>query len=397
VPVLDDEFLATLFTEAGDAFAIPASGGRAIVRAANGDDGTAEVEQLTLAVGTGSGEGPPPRTFGRAVRAHRLLAVAACLLMLVGLAAAGIALRPAAPGRSGTASVAAGPSAPATTLPVVHGSASPSAAPQGTTTARAPQRYGTVAPGALPNSNLSAAGAATNATAAAGQATRIEQTGSLELQVGPGALSSTLAKLTALAAHSHGFVANSQSKASAAAAGRAPSGSITLQIPESGFPAALKEAQALGKSLQLTTKATDVTGNYVDLQSRITALQASRQQYLTIMAKASSISDILAVQAQLDSLQSQIEQLQGQLALLTSETTYATLTVVVHEPAPDHPPVSRAPAGLDRAWHDSVHGFVDGVDGLVGLAGPALFALLCAGLAVLAGRLLWRRWQRHNL
>ena len=64
--------------------------------------------------------------------------------------------------------------------------------------------------------------------------------------------------------------------------GRAQRGAVARQVSE------------------LTTKATDVTAQYVDLQSQITALEASRQQYLTIMTKASSIGDVLAVQAQLD-------------------------------------------------------------------------------------------------
>jgi hypothetical protein len=170
-----------------------------------------------------------------------------------------------------------------------------------------------------------------------------------------------------------------------------------LEVPEASFGAVLHDAQVLGKSLNLTTKATDVTGRYVDLQSRITSLQASRQQYLAILAKATSISDILAVQAQLDTLQSQIEQLQGQLAVLTNETTYSTLTVTVHEPLPAHRPAPHAPSGIDRAWHDSVRGFFAGVDGVVGAAGPALFVVLSLGVVALVGRLLWRRWQRHNL
>ena len=97
------------------------------------------------------------------------------------------------------------------------------------------------------------------------------------------------------------------------------------------FSAVLKQAQQYGKTSNVSTKATDVTGQYVDLQAQITALQASRQQYLTILAKATSIGDILAVQEQLDSIQSQIEQLQGQLQVLTSETSYSTLNVTVNE------------------------------------------------------------------
>ena len=174
---------------------------------------------------------------------------------------------------------------------------------------------------------------------------------------------------------------------------------MTLQVPVASFATVLKAAEALGKASRLTTKATDVTAQYVDLQSRITALEASRQQYLTIMTKASSIGDVLAVQAQLDSLQSQIEQLQGQLSVLGSETAYSTL-IVAGERGGHRATItrrSRPAPGLAKAWHDSVHGFVDGAEGLIRVAGPVLFALLCLAALFLGGRLSWRRLQRHNL
>jgi hypothetical protein len=232
---------------------------------------------------------------------------------------------------------------------------------------------------------------------AIGQPARIEQTGSLDLRVGRGAVSATVDRLDALAGANDGFVATSQTHSGTS--GGAPSGTVTLEVPVASFSAVLGEAEALGKVSQLTTSATDVTAQYVDLQSQITALEASRQQYLTIMTKASSIGDVLAVQAQLNSLQSQIQQLQGQLAVLGSETDYSKVTVVVSETAapPHHRAAAAAPSGLAKAWHDSVHGFVAGTEGLIRIAGPALFALLCLGAVLLGGQLFWRRLQRHNL
>jgi hypothetical protein len=193
-------------------------------------------------------------------------------------------------------------------------------------------------------------------------------------------------------------VANSST--SSGAAGGTPSGTVTLEVPVTSFSTVLGEAQSLGKVSQLTTQATDVTAQYVDLQSQITALEASRQQYLTIMTKAASIGDVLAVQAQLDTLQTQIQQLQGQLAVLGSETDYSKITNAVSEagaPQHHHHPAAAAPSGLARAWHSSVHGFVAGAEGLIRIAGPALFALLCLAAALLGGQVLWRRLQRHNL
>jgi hypothetical protein len=390
MPALTDDFLGTLFVEAGAAFEVPASGASDIVGRALGtddgtlddtDDGSLDEGRVTPAAETGE---PPPgrRTGPGTLRSNRLLAVAAGLIVLAGIVGVGLALRPGTTGSHPTTSVAAGPQR-STATPKAGGPSRSFSPVQGTV---------------QPNKSLSApTGAAPQSTSPAGQSTKIAQTGSLDLQVPKGALTSTVTALTTLATRAQGFVANTQTRAHAGARGTSPEGSVTLEVPESSFGAVLHNAQVLGKSLNLTTKATDVTGRYVDLQSRITSLQASRQQYLAILAKATSISDILAVQAQLDTLQSQIEQLQGQLAVLANETTYSTLTVTVHEPPPAHRPAPHAPSGIDRAWHDSVRGFFDGVDGVVGAAGPALFVVLSLGVVALVGRLLWRRWQRHNL
>jgi hypothetical protein len=135
----------------------------------------------------------------------------------------------------------------------------------------------------------------------------------------------------------------------------------------------------------------------VDLQARIDALSTTRQQYLTIMTKASTIGDILSVQEELDSVQSQIEQLQGQLQLLDSQTAYSTMTITVSE-ANAPPKAAPVPeSGVVRSWHDSISGFGDGVEGIIRYAGPVLFALICLALIWLGGRTLWRRYQRHNL
>ena len=109
------------------------------------------------------------------------------------------------------------------------------------------------------------------------------------------------------------------------------------------------------------------------------------------------MGDVLAVQDQLNAIQSQIEQLQGQLQLLTSQTSYSTLTVTVGERSPAPAPGPLPESGLVRAWHASVGGFVTGVEGVIRIAGPLLFALLLVGAVLAGGRALWRRFQRRRL
>ena len=399
--MLDDDRLAALFGRAGEAFDIPVTGPEDILERAAGRttpaaDADAEADaELTPSGLDQDDDAPQPqgrvrRLAGRAGR-HRMLSVAACVVVLVALAGT-------------VGALVRGPARPTLTAVARHGSlpapGTPTTVPAfssrglATPDEKAAAPHAGAAPGAASGttSTTTPENAQNNVAFGANQPPKIEQTGSLTLTVGRGKLSRTVTQLTALAGTYGGFVANSQTQS-----GAGPSGSVTLQVPVQNFATVLARAEALGKTSDVTTKATDVTGQYVDLQARITALEASRQQYLTIMAKATTVGDVLAVQEQIDSIQSQIEQLQGQLQLLTSQTSYSALAVTLGERAPAPAPGPLPESGLVRAWHTSIGGFVAGVEGLVRIAGPLLFALLLLGVALAGGRALWRRYQRHNL
>ena len=235
------------------------------------------------------------------------------------------------------------------------------------------------------------AGPAPSATIGS-QAAKIEETGGITLVVPGAKIQPDLSRLATLAVASGGFVASTQTQS--AEPGSPAQGTITLQVPETGFDAVLAQVRGLGRVASLSTTATDVTGQYVDLQARITALQDSRQQYLTIMAKATTVGGILAVQEQLQNLQSQLEQLQGQLQLLNNETTFATLAVTVSQKVVTPPP-PRPESGLLKAWHAAVGGFVAGFEGVVRVAGPLFFGLLLLAALVLLGRWGWKYRPRR--
>jgi hypothetical protein len=417
--MLDDEALSALMHELGDSYPIPPSGVadtlRRVRESGSGNESGNEAKQddhAPTAVGEGGvGEEVAAGSVRRMLRTHLWLSVAASLIVLLALAG-GALLLGASSNAPKTAALKALP--PTATR---HAPSQKSSAGAGTSfSAAAPSATPATAGGATAGGTTAGGATATGAPSlpvgSVGQPARIEQTGSLDLTVARGALTSTMNKLTSLASAYGGFVANSQTQSGGSSTGGsstggsssggsssgAASGTVTLQVPVANFSALLAAAKSLGQTSALTTKATDVTSQYVDLQSQITALEASRQQYLTIMTKASSVGDVLAVQAQLDTIQSQIQQLQGQLNVLQSETDYSTLTVGLAEATHHHHHATKpAVSGIAKAWNDSLHGFAVGVDGIIRLAGPALFALLCLAALVLGGRLTWRRLQRHNL
>jgi hypothetical protein len=225
---------------------------------------------------------------------------------------------------------------------------------------------------------------------------RVEEVGMIRLSVGAQHFQSALTQLTDFATTDGGFVASTQSHMGTKASHSFSTGTIILQVPERNFTMLVDQVRHAGDATSVATSATDVTGQYVDLQARISALQVSRTQYLKIMTRTNSIGGILSVQNQLNTIQSQIEQLQAQLNLLNSETTYATLTIALSEAG--HPVIipTHPRTGVDKAWHDSLHGFVAGVEWLIRIAGPLLFALLLLAALLVLGRWSWRATGRRR-
>jgi hypothetical protein len=243
--------------------------------------------------------------------------------------------------------------------------------------------------------SVSGTGFAPTASSPAGSL-KIESTGTIALTVQGAKVSPAFTKLTALVTRDGGFVNSTNAHVGTRGSGRFSYGTIVLQVPQHSFALLVAQVQRVGRATAVSSNSADVTSQYVDLTARITAAEASRQQYLAIMKRATTINGILAVQSQLNNLQSQIEQLQGQLHVLNTETTYGTLSVTVSE-AGQHSLVVHPRTGFSKAWHDSVRGFISGFEWLIRIAGPALFALLVLGALSFLGRFAWRANRRRRI
>jgi hypothetical protein len=225
---------------------------------------------------------------------------------------------------------------------------------------------------------------------------RVEEVGTIFLTVGGTRFESALTQLTDFSTTDGGFVASTESHMGTKATHTYSTGSIVLEVPVHNFTMLVDQVRHAGNATSVMTSANDVTGQYVDLQARISALQLSREQYLKIMSRTNSIGGILSIQDQLNSIQSQIEQLQAQLGLLNSETTYATLTVSLSVAGHQVNPPLHPATGVDKAWHESLHGFAAGFEWLIRIAGPLLFALLVLAALLALGRLTWRATERRR-
>jgi hypothetical protein len=159
-------------------------------------------------------------------------------------------------------------------------------------------------------------------------------------------------------------------------------------VPAANFDATIDELSKVGKVQNEQITGTEVSGQYVDLQTRLSNAEAQRTAMLTLLTQAKTITDLIAVQNQIGQITGQIEQLKGQIKYLDDHTSFSALTVTMTEDAA----AAQAPApsdswGFKSALSDAAHNFVATVNYVVvglGVLGPFI---ILGGL----GYLLWRR------
>jgi hypothetical protein len=110
--------------------------------------------------------------------------------------------------------------------------------------------------------------------------------------------------------------------------------SITFRFPVTKWDAALPALRKIGsKVLYEQTGSTDVTSQVIDLNARLDNLKATEAALQAIMARATAIPDVIAVEVQLSQTQGQIEQLTAQRDHLANQAAMSTLTVTFQMPA----------------------------------------------------------------
>jgi Domain of unknown function (DUF4349) len=104
--------------------------------------------------------------------------------------------------------------------------------------------------------------------------------------------------------------------------------SITFRVPVARWDDALTALRKIGsKVLSEQTSANDVTSQVIDLDARIDNLKTTETALQSIMARASAVPDVIAVENQLSDTQGQIEELTAQRDNLDNQAAMSTLTV----------------------------------------------------------------------
>ncbi len=136
------------------------------------------------------------------------------------------------------------------------------------------------------------------------------------------------------------------------------SANLTARIPAEKLDEFLSLVSEISNVTRKNESVTDVTLQYVDMQSHKQALQAEQTRLLELMEQAESIEDIISLESRLSEVRYQIESMESQLRTFDNQVSYSTVELYVEE-VEKYTPIEE-PGRLQKM----TEGFVDSLQGV---------------------------------
>ena len=168
--------------------------------------------------------------------------------------------------------------------------------------------------------------------------------------------------------------------------------SVTLGVPVEEFEKVLSRLRGLAVEVRdETASGEDVSDQYVDLQSQLDNLEATRERVKSFLDDAKSVEEALRVNQELSNLDAQIEQIKGRMNYLADRSSFSTITINFE---PEYPELE---APVKQGWNPGIV-LKDAIKVLtVAYQGVAEFAIWL-GVVVLPlflppALILWTLWK----
>lgn len=101
---------------------------------------------------------------------------------------------------------------------------------------------------------------------------------------------------------------------------------ITIKVPVAQFDNMVNElATDKEKILTKSIGSEDVTGQVIDVRSRMAAKQQARLRYLDLLKQAKNMEEVLQIQNVIDGIQTEIESASGRVNYLTHASAFSTV------------------------------------------------------------------------
>lgn len=163
-------------------------------------------------------------------------------------------------------------------------------------------------------------------------------------------LSTVSAKITGLG----GYIEESYTYNGSSYYGRSGrNAGMTVRIPADKLDAFLSEVGEVSNVISRNESVTDVTLQYVDMESHKKVLLAEQERLLELLEKAETIEDIITIESRLSDVRYQIESMESQLRTMDNQVSYSTVYLSINEVA------RLTPVEEQSVWQKITTGFAD--------------------------------------
>lgn len=176
---------------------------------------------------------------------------------------------------------------------------------------------------------------------------------------------------------------------------------LTIRIPAEHLDEFLENVAEVSNVISRNESVTDVTLQYVDMESHKKALLAEQERLLDLLTRAESIEDIISLEERLSEVRYQLESMESQLRVLENQVSYSTVYLYVNEvirltPVKEQSAWEKISTGFVNSLYDVGNEFADfGIGFLIDLPYIIVWAVIIV-LAVLILRLILRRFRKKK-
>ncbi|WP_050766564.1 DUF4349 domain-containing protein [Janibacter sp. HTCC2649] len=208
------------------------------------------------------------------------------------------------------------------------------------------------------------------------------------LQLKVKGLTESATRIRAIAAQQNGAVLSEELYSGAA--GSNTSGSITISVPSNSLDATITLLEKVGDLQFRNTSTEDVTATYVDTEARVKSMTASVARIRELLAKATTVGDLVSLENELSARQADLDALTAQLTNLKDSVTMSPISISLSTDDFEEPIASSGfLSGLKAGWS----AFTASLAVLVTVIGAVLPFAVAIGL-VLAPVIWWMRRRR---
>ena len=177
--------------------------------------------------------------------------------------------------------------------------------------------------------------------------------------------------------------------------------SYTIRIPSRHFNTLMSSLPTLGNVPYNNTYTENITTQYYDTQARLNAYKTQEQTLLSMLEKAETVEDLIAIEDKLTDVRYSIESLQSTLTNWDREVSYSTVNlsineVTVYTPAQEPGFGEKVASAFKSGWKDAVQFLQDLFIWLLEVLPSVLFAVIIAAAIIVVILSIRRRAKKRR-